>query len=148
MWKPRAMTSPRRANSPSSASAGGQEEHPCEVNNSTTVRRVSAFAGDPAKSSPRHNSEAEYAPRRNANAASPSQTDPQDRNRPRRPRELPDHNCVRRPVLTLDKSGDQAVDLAGFFHVRQVAGRVEDVHRHSVGERLGLDDWDDMVVTA
>src|SRR5580704_9993513 len=42
MWKPSATTSWRRASSPSSASAGGQEEHPCEVNNSTTAGRPSS----------------------------------------------------------------------------------------------------------
>src|SRR5262245_53856768 len=31
------MTSLRRASSPNSASAGGQELHPCEVNSSTTT---------------------------------------------------------------------------------------------------------------
>src|SRR5436190_1621688 len=45
MWKPRASTSSRRASSRNSASAGGQDEQPCEVNNSTTIGRVSASAG-------------------------------------------------------------------------------------------------------
>src|SRR5882672_4970810 len=38
--------SPRFANSPSNASAGGHDEQPCEVNNSTTIGRGSANAGD------------------------------------------------------------------------------------------------------
>src|SRR5436305_14048930 len=40
------MTSPRRASSPSSLSAGGQDEQPCEVNSSTTMGRLSALPGD------------------------------------------------------------------------------------------------------
>src|SRR5438046_10694954 len=56
MWKPSAMTSPRRASSPSSASAGGQEEQPCEVKSSTTGGRVSAAAGEVTTSAPSHNS--------------------------------------------------------------------------------------------
>src|SRR5437764_368669 len=56
MWKPSAMTSPCRASSPSSASAGGQEEQPCEVKSSTTGGRVSAAAGDMTTSAPSHNS--------------------------------------------------------------------------------------------
>src|SRR5947209_493532 len=56
MWKPSAMTSPRRASSPSSASAGGQEEQPCEVKSSTTGGRVSAAAGEVTASAPSHNS--------------------------------------------------------------------------------------------
>src|SRR5882672_736711 len=42
------MTPGRLASSPSSASAGGHDEHPCEVNSSTTTGRVSAEAA-PAK---------------------------------------------------------------------------------------------------
>jgi hypothetical protein len=40
MWKPSAITSGRCASSLSSASAGGQEEQPCEVNSSTTTGRA------------------------------------------------------------------------------------------------------------
>src|SRR6266851_1296756 len=53
MWKPSGSTSRRRASSPSSASAGGQDEQPCEVNSSTTTGRGSAFAGVVATASPR-----------------------------------------------------------------------------------------------
>src|SRR4051794_32113077 len=42
MWKPSAITSGRCDSSDSSASAGGQDEQPCEVNSSTTTGRVSA----------------------------------------------------------------------------------------------------------
>src|SRR6202049_1059006 len=71
MWKPRAMTSLRAANSPSSASAGGQEEHPCEVNSSTTVGRACGWAGEAADTSPRHNNAAAHATRCNATTGLP-----------------------------------------------------------------------------
>src|SRR5437763_16599426 len=50
--------------------------------------------------------------------------------------------------LPPDKAGEQAVDLAGFFHLRQVAGLVEDVHRQPAGERLGMAERDDAVVAS
>src|SRR6266568_4788241 len=53
MWKPSGSTSVRRASSPSNASAGGQDEQPCEVNSSTTTGRGSATAGVAATASPR-----------------------------------------------------------------------------------------------
>src|SRR5438034_3719920 len=144
MWKPSAMTSPRRASSPSSASAGGQEEQPCEVKSSTTGGRVSAAAGDMTTSAPSHNSAVTCAVR--CNDTIPS--------RCRRSRkwegdaELSDHICVQRPgaggtpavgsVGFRDKASEEAVDLAGFLHLRQVAGLVEDVHQQPAGKRLGM----------
>src|SRR5437762_283264 len=53
-------------------------------------------------------------------------------------------SCRLRP----DKAGEQAVDFARFFHLRQVAGFVEDVHRQATGERLGMGERDDAVVAA
>src|SRR5271156_5840210 len=52
MWKPRAITSSRRASSRSRASAGGQEEPPCEVKSSTTRGRGSALAPDEINNRP------------------------------------------------------------------------------------------------
>src|SRR5579885_842044 len=40
---------------------------------------------------------------------------------------------------------DQPVDLAGFFHMRQMAGALDDVHRHLAGDRFGVRDRDDPV---
>src|SRR5437764_13605072 len=47
-----------------------------------------------------------------------------------------------------DKAGEETVDLAGFLHLRQMAGLVENVHRHLAGERLGMGERDDAVVAA
>src|SRR6266851_983896 len=156
MWKPRAMTSLRVANSPSSASAGGQEEHPCEVNNSTTVGRVSAWLGDAADTSPRQHNTAAHATRCNATAASRLRSDPQDMASGRAAARTGriTSACGASVVsgvpgrLCRDKPCDQAVDLAGFFHMRQVARLVEDVDRHAAGEGLGMGDRDDAVVAA
>src|SRR5436305_4090592 len=58
--------------------------------------------------------------------------------------------CGRQPSCRLrpDKAGKQAVDLAGFFHLRQVAGLIEDVHRQPAGKRLGMGERDDAVVAS
>src|SRR5437764_13743347 len=147
MWKPSAMTSPRRASSPSSASAGGQEEQPCEVKSSTTGGRVSAAAGDMTTSALSHNSAVTCAVR--CNDTIPSGADDlEDGRATRNCRITSACGCQPSCRLRPDKAGEQAVDLARFFHLRQVAGLVEDVHRQATGERLGMGERDDAVVAA
>src|SRR5436305_3987510 len=147
MWKPSAMTSPRRASSPSSASAGGQEEQPCEVKSSTTGGRVSAAAGEVTPSAPSHNSAVTCAVR--CNDTIPSGADDLENGRATQNCRITSA-CGCQPSCRLrpDKAGEQAVDFARFFHVRQVAGLVEDVHRHAARKRLGMGKWDDAVVAA
>src|ERR1700723_1357388 len=50
--------------------------------------------------------------------------------------------------LSLYEAPDQSVHLGGFFHVRQVSGTVEDMHRHLVAERLGMSDRNDAILAS
>src|SRR5436190_472806 len=119
MWNPSAMTSLCRATSPSSASAGGQEEHPCEVNNSTTVGRVSAPAGEAVRAKPRTNGITENTTRWNVIAILPARSDRTAQYVGRRPEPRRSHlragpDAGETPAVRLagllDESGDQAGD--------------------------------------
>src|SRR5437868_12601435 len=147
MWKPSAMTSPRRASSPSSASAGGQEEQPCEVKSSTTGGRVSAPAGEVTTSAPSHNSAVTGAVR--CNDTIPSGADDLQNGRATQNCRITSA-CGCQPSCRLrpDKAGEEAVDLARFFHLRQVPDLIEDVHRQPAGKALAVSDGDDAVVAA
>src|SRR5262249_46754802 len=148
------MMSLRRATSPSNASAGGQEEQPCEVNNSTTLGRVCAAAGEMSGSDARPNSATTCAMRCKDMTLSHS-----GRSRRWECRAgLSDHISVRELVAggtpavrsagLLKEACGKAGDLPRFFHVAQGTGIVEDVHRHSARERLAMRDRDDAVVAA
>ncbi len=118
--------------------------------------RVSALAGDAAKASPSDNSTAAHFTRRNATATSRLRSDPQDMASGRAATRTGriTSACGASVVsgvpgrLCRDKPADQAVDLAGFFHMRQVAGLIEDVDGYAAGDGLGLGDRDDAVVAA
>src|SRR5205814_3816609 len=148
MWKPSAMTSPRRASSPSSASAGGQEEQPCEVKSSTTGGRVSAAAGEVTTSAPSHNSAVTCAVR--CNDTIPSGADDLENGTATQNCRITSACGCRGAGGTpavgslglVDKASEESVDFARFFHLRQVAGLVEDVHRQATGERLGMGERD------
>src|SRR5439155_25104208 len=110
------MTSPRRANSLSSASAGGQEEHPCEVNNSTTVGRVSASAGEAVNSRDSHNNTAAHPSRCNGKEASHLRTHPKIVSHRGGRAIRVDHICVQPPPYG---GGAENISISlGSFRVR------------------------------